>query len=374
MKFNWLPWKYLIRAAAHSHGFIDPIRLLSQLSKFSQPSEVAEPIELLRAGVIFHARGLINSRVIQHNLDWVWPYWIERQFNPSDISFIPRAFSLTHVNLTHRNWTAVGIPGCAELPIVDPRGLLTPFLDKWSVDAWVLKDTGDILLPSRIENVNQLYDFSKSLTVITNMHQNGLQLTTQVEAILRKTTPVCNFDVCAQADTAGWLIISLRPYNPEGVSFINDIELTDDRKTWNIDTTSSVHFSDSVDQHYASTFNEGDVYIHLHDSKEDLRKHCDIGLLTAAALFRLEADTPRKLNIQIPLNKTPAFENRLDNSPSNIYSWENALSKRCQLSVPDKKIKYLYESSIRTLILCSPDDTFPGPYTYNASGLEMLLL
>jgi len=32
---------------------------------------VAEPIELLRAGVVFHARGLINARVIQHNLDWV---------------------------------------------------------------------------------------------------------------------------------------------------------------------------------------------------------------------------------------------------------------------------------------------------------------
>ena len=80
----WLPWKYIIRVAARSHGFLDPITLLAQLSKFSQPSEVAEPIELLRAGVIFHARGLINSRVVQHNLDWVWPYWIEKQFDPTD--------------------------------------------------------------------------------------------------------------------------------------------------------------------------------------------------------------------------------------------------------------------------------------------------
>jgi hypothetical protein len=71
---------------------------------------VSEPIELLRAGVVFHARGLINSRVIQHNLDWVWPYWIERQFDPNDVSFIPRAFSITHINLTHRNWTAIGYP------------------------------------------------------------------------------------------------------------------------------------------------------------------------------------------------------------------------------------------------------------------------
>lgn len=364
MKFNWLPWKFLIRTAAQSHGFIDPVRLLAQLSKFSQPSEVAEPIELLRAGVIFHARGLINSRVIQHNLDWVWPYWIERQFDPSDISFIPRAFSLTHVNLTHRNWTAVGIPGYDELPLVDPRGLLTPLLDKWSLDAWVLKDSGDILLPSRIENVSQHYDFSKGLKVVTYLHKNGVDLTTQVEAALERNMLLCNFEVCAQADMSGWLIISLRPYNTEGVTFINDIELSNDRKTWNIDSTSSVHFSDNIDQHYASTFSDGDVYIHLHDSKEDHIKHCDIGLLTAAALFRLEADTPRTLNIKIPLKKPQASRNVPDNLPVTGNSWDNCLNNKCKLSVPDKKIKYLYESSIRTLILCSPDDTFPGPFTY----------
>jgi hypothetical protein len=80
----------------------------------------------------------LNSRVIQHNLDWVWPYWIERQFDPHDVSFIPRAFSITHINLTHRNWTALGYPDCPELPIVDPRGLLTPILDGWSLDGWLL--------------------------------------------------------------------------------------------------------------------------------------------------------------------------------------------------------------------------------------------
>ncbi|MFU8822028.1 MAG: hypothetical protein ACNA8G_10790, partial [Gammaproteobacteria bacterium] len=81
---KWLPWRFIIRRVAHQQGFLDPIALLARLHGFAQPSEVGEPIELLRAGVVFHARGLINSRVIQHNLDWVWPYWIERQFDPRD--------------------------------------------------------------------------------------------------------------------------------------------------------------------------------------------------------------------------------------------------------------------------------------------------
>src|SRR5262249_22160298 len=87
MWLKWLPWRFLVSRLARSRGFIAPIALLSRLHRFAQPSEVTEPIELLRAGVLFHARGLINTRTIQHNLDWVWPFWVERQFNPRDVAF-----------------------------------------------------------------------------------------------------------------------------------------------------------------------------------------------------------------------------------------------------------------------------------------------
>src|SRR5262245_57931848 len=155
MWLKWLPWKFVVRRLATRHGFLDPISVLSYLRRFAQPSEVTEPIELLRAGAVFHARGLMNSRAIQHNLDWVWPFWVERQFDPHDPAFVPRAFSITHVNLTHRNWTAVGLPDCDWLPMLDPHGLVTPLSDGWSVDAWVLPQEGEPLFPSRAESAEQ---------------------------------------------------------------------------------------------------------------------------------------------------------------------------------------------------------------------------
>jgi hypothetical protein len=109
MWFRWLPWKFIIRKVARAEGFLDPIKLIAQLQNFSKPSEVAVPTELMRLAALLHARGLLNSQAIQNNLDWVWPYWVEKQFNPKSSSFIPRAFSLTHINLTHRNWTAIPI-------------------------------------------------------------------------------------------------------------------------------------------------------------------------------------------------------------------------------------------------------------------------
>ncbi len=107
---KWLPWRFIIRRAARSQGLLDPILLLTRLARFSKLGEIGTPGDLLRAGAMLHARGLINNQAIQHNLDWVWPHWVVRQFDPQDVSFIPRAFSLTHINLTHRNWTAVGLP------------------------------------------------------------------------------------------------------------------------------------------------------------------------------------------------------------------------------------------------------------------------
>ena len=63
MFIKWLPWKYVVRRVARARGFVDPISVLARLHSFAEPSEVAAPVELLRAGVVFHARGLMNAGI-----------------------------------------------------------------------------------------------------------------------------------------------------------------------------------------------------------------------------------------------------------------------------------------------------------------------
>lgn len=360
---NWLPWRLVIRRIARTHGFLDPIALLALLHRFAQPSEVAEPIELLRAGVIFHARGLINARVIQHNLDWIWPYWIERQFDPADDAFIPRAFSLTHVNLTHRNWTAVGVPDIDELPIVDPRGLVTPLLDGWSLDSWLLNDDGRCLFPSQAQRVGQYLDLNDGLAIITETAQNDLVLLNRTSVQLESEAPECILHVNAYSDLGGWLVVALRPYNPEGISFIHQLELTAKRTAWRINNHHSVRFNTPADSHHISNYHDGDVAILLQDlpnleiQQEEIKRLCDVGMITAVALFRIHPRQSRKLIVNIPLENS-------DNAVHEDISWQKALTGCCQLSVPDKKIQFLYDAAIRTLILHSPTDVYPGPYTY----------
>ncbi|MFA7388004.1 MAG: hypothetical protein WCZ87_10115, partial [Thiohalobacteraceae bacterium] len=352
-----LPWRFLVRRVARKKGFLDPIALMARLQSFAQPSEVGEPIELLRAGAVFHARGLINSRVIQHNLDWVWPYWTERQFDPNDESFIPRAFSITHVNLSHRNWTAIGHPDCDELPIVDPRGLLTPFLDGWSLDGWLLAEDGRCLLPSRAASARQHQEMDAGVRVVTATEMDGLALTASAWVEIESGIPTCKLRLQARAETRAWLVLALRPQNPEGVSLVNRVRLARGRDAWTIDDRQRVEFSAPAERHHVSDYAQGDVYIHLKDSTDQVEGRCELGMLTAAALFKIQPGTETELTASIPLAADVATELVAD-------AWDSERRGRCRLVCPDPHYQFLYDAAVTSLILHSPDDVYPGPYTY----------
>ncbi|MBI5416157.1 MAG: hypothetical protein HZA29_05015 [Candidatus Omnitrophica bacterium] len=371
MWLKWFPWRFIVRSVARRQGFIDPISMLAQFQNFSQPSDVLAPKELLREGMVLHARGLMNSQAIQHNLDWVWPFWVERQFDPSDKAFVPRAFSLTQINLTHRNWTAVGIPDLEEFPIVDPSGLVTPLYDGWSIDAWVLDPSGVSLIPSRLPAVSQRLVTKGNLAVVTASQAEPLSLASIVEAVGTKESPACQIRFTASSghpaclpDRQAWLVISLRPYNPEGVSFIHEIELLEGRRGWKVDQENFVYFEKPADQYEFSYYRHGDVYSRLPSVEDKTRIYCEVGMATAAALFKLHPDNPLQVTLQVPLDGKKEQKKISAFAALPAARWDALMEGRCQLRIPDGHFQFLYDAALRTLVLHSPKDVYPGPYTY----------
>ncbi|HLD49776.1 MAG TPA: hypothetical protein VJC08_01110 [bacterium] len=353
-----------VRHLARVEGFLDPILVLANLRRFAQPSELMAPKELLRAGAIMQARGLINSQAIQHNMDWIWPYWVERQFDPEDESFIPRAFNLTHLNLTHRNWTAVGVPDFTDLSIVDPRGLVTPFFDGWSIDTWMINEKGHPLIPSRLVSVRQEWRLQGNPQVITAAEDQDMRLHSRVEAYEQSGIVICQIKLTALSKSGGWLAGSLRPCNPEGISFLNKISLLENRLGWKVNGHSFVHFDSGPDKTHFSHYWKGDVFGQLPLSSEEEGVECPVGMATAAALFKLEPNREREITISIPVIKnakeTPAGELK-----SAVSKWDENLKGLCQTNLPDKHFQFLYDAAIRSLILHSPrQDIYPGPFTY----------
>jgi len=359
-----VPWKPIVRRLSRRHGFADPLELFERIRNFAQPSEVGEPVELLRAGAAFHARGLVN-RAIQFNLDWVWPYWVERQFNPADESFVPRAFSFSHVNLTHRNWTAVGIPGVENYPIVDPRGLLTPLLDSWSLDFWVVDAKGaPLLLPSREKRCDQTLEVGDQLSVVTRVTVPGvaIEVTARMECGAGKCS--CVAVVSATAPAEARLVVAVRPYNPEGISFIDTIAASDDLRTLHINGRDSVQFGATPERIITSSYRSGDVLAAIKLGEPSLKIECASGMATAAVVFAADQRVELKVPLASAASLQPVEDLIIPRTAQALPSWRDELAVCARLRIPNERWQRLYEVALSTLILHSPHEVYPGPYTY----------
>ena len=362
MLLNSWPLRALITRTARAYGFLDPIGLVAKLRGFAEPSEIAEPIELLRAGLLFHARGLINTRAIQNNLDWIWPYWVERQFNPDDVSFIPRAFSFSHINLTHRNWTAVGRPDVPYYPIVDPRGLVTPLYNGWSLDFWFIPAEGAPLFPSKLPALSQRLFLSDTLRIRSAAEREEAVLASEVRLELVDGRPEARIELSLSATIDGFVAVALRPYNPEGVSALDRIERTPDRRGWIVNGRNSVFFDRLPLRHLASTYKEGDVSHKLNTPSAADLVTCPVGMATAAALFSA-ADVQRlPLEVRVPIYDELHPTRRA--AVSRSVSWVDALSPLARLQLGDERLSRLYDLAVANLVLHTPGEVYPGPYTY----------
>lgn len=319
------------------------------------------PLEIVRNAVVFHARGLINTRAIQNNLDWVWPYWIERQFDPLDVSFLPRSANISHINLTHRNWTAVALPDVAVYSLVDPRGLVTPLQDGWSIDAWIVPAEGEALVPSQSLDARQTLDPAEHAVTTSTDASSGLRLTSTARMVAEKGEPWLVVTYQAAAPRPAELVVSLRPYNCEGIQFIDTVEDLPARQGWRVNREQTVQFDSVPARLIHSNYAEGDVFHHLASGLPSPAE-CPVGMTTAAACFPLQSGPdPTKVVLRVPLG---GEARRQHGSDWKLTPWHEAREGLAELRLPDARAQFLYESAVNSLLLLSAHRVYPGPYTY----------
>ena len=118
----------------------DIVRHLSTFQRLGETVEVELPGELLPVGARTVFRAVRTRAAAQLAPDWVWPYWLDRQLDPRSPAFVPRGHLPVLTNVTRRSWTMLGSIGSHDRPIVDERGLVTPWFDGWSLDGWIGAD------------------------------------------------------------------------------------------------------------------------------------------------------------------------------------------------------------------------------------------
>ncbi len=205
------------------------IPFIEGLVNLGRPSNVTFPVELLEQGLGIVLSGLNNTMAAQTNLAWVWPYWLERQQDPGDPSFLPTGVNLLCANLTHRNWTSLGIDASKRESMVDPVGMLTPHPFGWSVFPYLRLD-GQLHLPPRLGHQLRQSLADEILPCVVTEYQVHPQLnwSSRAMAMLEAGEELISFSHSLHntgneplALTFG---LALRPYNPLTLGHINQLK------------------------------------------------------------------------------------------------------------------------------------------------------
>jgi hypothetical protein len=84
---------------------------------------------------------------------------------------------------------------------------------------------------------------------------------------------------------------------------------------------------------------------------------CSAGLATAAAVYAISPSEARIVEASMPLIAAKA-------ATPTLVSWNDALAGTPKFEAPQPDWVFLHENALRTLVLLSPGEIYPGPYTY----------
>jgi len=88
-------------------------------------------------------------------------------------------------------------------------------------------------------------------------------------------------------------------------------------------------------------------------------------MASAAAVYILEPEQSREINISVPLvHKKIEKESFANHQETASSAWNRSLQGAAQLQIPDAHFKFLYDAAIRTMVLHSPKEVYPGPSIY----------
>jgi hypothetical protein len=359
----------------------DITRHLSTFQRLGETFEVERDSgEMLPVGARTVFRALRTRAAAQIGSDWVWPYWLERQIDPSSPAFVPRGHLPFLTNVTARNWTAVGNVGSPWEAIVDPRGLVTPWFDGWSLDWWIGADDR-WHLPSREVAVRQrLVDDMP--VVETAMRVPGGDAIQRVYAVHDGDDELVIVEIENASKLPFAVALAIRPCNPEGLAVVERIALHDTTVT--VDGRVAMLLPKKPRHAAASTFHDGDVASVVlsgnagTDLPRDLRD--EAGMASAAFLFPL-AHTAT-LRVALPLvpakrtrrvglarrraERAPALPASVPSAAQVANGWSVHARRGTRLELPDSRLTSCIDAQRAfLLVLHDGDEITPGPATYH---------
>ncbi|MHB8896852.1 MAG: hypothetical protein ACYC99_16990, partial [Candidatus Geothermincolia bacterium] len=361
------------------------VRNFESFMSLSGSAASSLPTELLALGADMWS-GFMFTPFAEQQMDrWVMPYWLERQRTPSSSSFVPHGHFWLECNMTHRNWTGIGLCGFPNEATVDPRGLITLWPFSPSIDVWVMVGN-ELVCPSELETVEQSLVGGFPM-VRTSFDALGIEclLTAFVAPVDGMPVILCLCEATnahCQAMQAS-LVVSVRPANVETLCAINELTWDPSARTFTADGNLIACMGSEPDRVLLSDYAHGDVAMQLRDPRRE-RVHVEgqasniseapecsgrgatsagitvtepFGLATGAAVFDLDLSggAASKVCFSAPLQAGvhPALETMIPAGESvelierklseQRREWEDLMAGGMRISVPDENFQTAFD-------------------------------
>ncbi|MEY2453064.1 MAG: hypothetical protein QOD92_2638 [Acidimicrobiaceae bacterium] len=362
----------------------DIVRHLSTFQRLGEKFDLESPGEMLPIGARTVFRALRTRAAAQIGPDWVWPYWLENQLDPTSPAFVPRGHLPFLTNVTARNWTAIGNVASTWEAIVDPRGLVTTWFDGWSLDWWIGGDDR-WYLPSR-EQPSRMRQrlVGASPVVETVMRIPGGEAVHRAYSIVGDDELVI-VEIENRSRVPFAVALAVRPYNPEGLAVIERIELHDET-TVTVDGRPALLLPKAPARVAASTFHEGDsaatVMSGTAASADAFPKRLrdEAGMAQAAFIYPLPHTATLRVALPMVASKrtrrrgltrrrverAPSYPTAIPSPDQVARGWAAQSSGGMRLVLPDERLQEAVDANCRfLLVLHDGADITPGPSTYH---------
>lgn len=304
-----------------------------------------------------NAENLMRS-IVAHAGEWILPYWLERQLNPANPSYVPALGTDAPKNITHLNTVPVGTLGSPEHAQVDPRGLVTPWPGGWGLDWWAGADDR-WRIPAREGGVRQGLA-SNTPVVETTMRVPGGDFVERVWAFHdSETGPTLAVEFANESKAPLALALAIRPFGVLGHNRVASIAVTETQV--NIDGRVAVWLPKPAHRIATSHYGEGDVARVVMTgeatSSASATVECEAGFAQAALIFPLSHSA--SLRVLIPLKWISATD--APRAPSVVppydavaRGWQSHVGRGTRIVVPDQTLSDTFERARTQLLLVSP--------------------
>ncbi|NHJ85522.1 MAG: hypothetical protein FK734_08675, partial [Asgard group archaeon] len=345
-------------------ALIEMIEAAARLGK----GEIEVPKEITEIEALIYSRGKLNAQFFRGNQhSYIVPSWVEKMLTNKGEGAISLGHSSSLINNNYRDWVAFGALNGHSEGTVTNCGMIVPKIDGYGLLTGLLVNNKVYYIAKDGKNEQQLLD--GYLPIIENnwsINKIDIKQTVYADKINDNEYGITIIEKKEKQKSN--IVVSIRPFNQEGVSLIQTITYRKKDQTILINGELELRSLNKPEKISVANFHQNKdsakKLIELASNIDDelITINCEIGLANMTFIFP-EKDQKVEVLFRLKGNKFPQEITKLEEVSQK---WKEKITEALVLKTGNNEVDRLYLASIANLLLLvDPGTITPGPTEYH---------